>query len=219
MEWAHQVTTYLRAAGLENEEQGIWHAAGYLDGDAAVWWRFHCEKMDQGKEPRLRSWSDLKKLLVTQFEVFNHTTDVRDQYQALRQTSSVGAYISKFRSLIVELPNEPEEIQVYQFLKGLKPEIEARTRTHKPRSLSVAMDIADEADRVHNHAYKPGRSGAASQKLQEESGDNFTNEGGEEEIALEGEAARSTGPEPMEVGAVTAFPRRGVGGRQRAISQ
>ena len=57
--------------------------------------------------------------------------------------------LRQFRALVVELLDESEEHQVYQFLKGLKPEIQARTRTHKPATLAIAMDIADKADRLH----------------------------------------------------------------------
>lgn len=157
LEWAHQATVYLRAAGLENSEQGVWHISNFFEGDAAVWWRLYSNKMERGLAPAVASWSDLKTILVEQFQVFNHITDVRDQYTALRQIGTVSAYINRFRSLVVEIPDEPEEHQIYQFLKGLKPEIQARTRTHKPATLAMAMDIADEADRANYHAYRGTR--------------------------------------------------------------
>ena len=156
LEWAHQATTYLKAAGLDQTEVGVWHISSFLEGDAAVWWRLQCDRIDRGAWGALMpaNWDEFKRQLLEQFKIFNHVTDIRDQYTALRQTASVSAYITKFRSLVVELPEEPEEHQVYQFLKGLKPEIQARTRTHKPATLAMAMDIADEADRAHYHAYR-----------------------------------------------------------------
>ena len=154
LEWAHQATTYLKAAGMDLGEAGVWHISNFFEGDAAVWWRLQCDKFDRGVAIAPASWAELKDQLVNQFRIFNHITDIRDQYSALRQTASVTAYITKFRSLVVELPNEPEEQQIYQFLKGLKPEIQARTRTHKPKTLAEAMDIADEADRANYHAYR-----------------------------------------------------------------
>ena len=110
--------------------------------------------MDKGQEPKLANWSELQQLLIKQFQTFNHYTDVRDRYTSMRQISSVSDYINRFRSVVVELPHESDEDQVYQFLKGLKPEIQASTRTHKPRTLKAAMDIADEADRAKVHAYR-----------------------------------------------------------------
>ena len=189
LEWVHQATQYLRAAGLESHEQGIWHIMNFLEGDAATWWRLYCDKMDRGVVPKIVSWAELKQLLVEQFQVFNHITDIRDRFTSLRQTSTVSDYINKFRQLIVELPGEPEDLQIYQFLKGLKPEIQARTRTHKPTTLNIAMDIADEADRANYHAYR-GSSRFSSNHF---SRPNTSYRG-------------SSTAQPMQIGAVSSLP-------------
>jgi hypothetical protein len=154
LEWCHAATTYLKAAGADQDERGVWHISNFFEGDAAVWWRLYCDKVERQLAPQPKIWEHLKVLLIDQFQVFNHITDVKDRYQALKQVGTVSAYITKFRALVVELPNETEENQIYQFLKGLKPEIQARTRTHKPLTLAAAMDIADEADRANLHAYR-----------------------------------------------------------------
>ena len=180
LEWVHQATQYLRAAGLEFHETGVWHITNFLEGDAQVWWRLHCDKMDRGLVHRPANWAQLKTLLVEQFQVFNHVTDIRDQYTALRQTSTVSAYINKFRQLVVELPSEPEDQQIYQFLKGLKPAIQAQTRTHKPATLNIAMDIADEADRSNYHAFR-----------------------GSSSYNRNGPPTRAGGAQPMQIGAVS----------------
>ena len=111
----------------------------------------------QGDILKPSHWNDLKQMLLDQFKVFNHKTDVKDRYQAIRQQTTVSAYINRFRALVVELPDESEDDRMNQFLKGLKPEIQARTRTHKPVTLAQAMDIANEADRANYHAYGRGR--------------------------------------------------------------
>lgn len=161
LEWIHQATTYLKAAGIDNSETGVWHISNFLEGDAAIWWRHYCSRIGRDAQMPL-NWAALAQLLADQFQTFNHDTDVRDQFSALRQTGTVTAYIAKFRSVIVELPNMPPEDQIYQFLKGLKPEIQARTRTHKPKTLVEAMDIADEADRAHYHAFRGPTSSSRS---------------------------------------------------------
>ena len=185
LEWAHQATTYLRAAGIEDSPAGMWHITNFFDADAAVWWRLQCDRYDRGEAFAPADWRQLKEMLIKQFQIFNHVTDVRDQYHALRQTGSVSAYITRFRALVVELPDETESHQIYQFLKGLKPEIQARTRTHKPASLGEAMDIADEADRANYHAYR----GTTSHRA------NVPRTGGHS----------SSGPAPMQLGAVGDF--------------
>ena len=154
LEWTHQAETYLRAAGLYDDPQGVWHISTFFEDDAAVWWRLQCDKIKKRILAAPKNWEELAKVLIAQFQIFNHETSIRDRYTALRQTTSVSSYITRFRELVVELPGETEAQQVYQFLKGLKPEIQARTRTHKPTTLNLAMDIADEADRANYHAYR-----------------------------------------------------------------
>ena len=195
MEWVHQATSYLRAAELEDSLAGMWHITNFFDGDAAVWWRLECERNDRGELAFFpRTWNELKPLLLGQFRIFNHVTDIRDRYTALRQTGSVSSYITKFRALVVELDHEPEQNQIYQFLKGLKPEIQARTRTHKPDTLAVAMDIADEADRANYHAYR----GATAARR-----DGYAR-------APHG-GGGSGGPAPMDVGVVSRTRNTGQG--------
>lgn len=154
LEWLHQAELYLRAMKIENDEAAIFHISSFFEADAAVWWRHYYAEMEAGTVPRPMCWADMKQLLTQHFQIFNHDTDVRDRYQALRQTGSVSAYIAKFRGIVVELREESETGKLYQFLRGLKPEIQKFTRTQKPRTVSQAMDIADEADRVAQHTQR-----------------------------------------------------------------
>ncbi|KAL8737361.1 MAG: hypothetical protein Q9190_008117 [Brigantiaea leucoxantha] len=183
LEWAHQAATYLRVAGLYNDPQGVWHISNFFEGDAAF---------DRGLIAPPVHWEGLKGVLIGQFQIFNHETDVRDRYSALRQTTSVSAYITKFRALVVEFPGESEQNQVYQFLKGLKPEIQARTRTHKPATLNIAMDIADEADRANYHAYRGSIQARGTAPRQNGSGYASARYGA------------NSGAQPMQIGAVRA---------------
>lgn len=191
LEWIHQAETYLKATGLENSESGLWQVTSFFEADAAVWWRLYCQQGQAGLVVLPKVWNDLKPLMIAQFQVFNHQTDIRDRYQSLRQTGSVNAYITKFRALVVELEEEPEANKVYQFLKGLKPEIQARTRVLKPTSLMTAMDIADEADRADYHA-----------------------RGGKFFTAKSIKGASGSGPAPMQIGVISANADR-----QRMLQQ
>ena len=183
-EWLLQAEVYLRAMGIENQESCVFHICSFLEADAAVWWRHYYTQMELGLVVKPTTWLDMKVLLSQQFQVFNHITEVRDRYYGLRQSGSVSTYITRFRALVVELPNEPEDSKIYNFLKGLKPEIQARTRTHKPQTLAQAMDIADEADRAQTHAHKHGVSYRQIPR---------PNGGG-------------AGPQPMQLGAISPSP-------------
>ena len=192
-EWLHQAKVYLLAAGLDKDKQGVYHITSYLEGDAAIWWRHYCQQVDDGQAPEPRNWEELRKLMLEQFQVFNHVTDVRDRYVNLRQTGTVHSYITRFRALVLELPGETEEQKIYFFLRGLKPEIQARTRTLKPSTLARAMDIADEADRANSHAF--GHTGRFNKTLVRES------------RSLNGPGS-SNGPQPMQIGAISPYEQQ-----------
>lgn len=196
LEWAHLAENYLRAANLyPHGPQAIWHISTFLEGDAMSWWRLYSDEIRRGIKPDIGTWEQFRDILVETFQEFNHETEIRDRYQALRQTGSVAKYTAEFRSLVVELKDETEAQRVYQFLKGLKSEIQARTRTQKPTSLTQAMDIADEADRANTHSMRAGRFGGAV---------NW-NRGRQDRTAV----VADSGPRPMQVGAVRQSAQRG----------
>ena len=155
LDWLHQAEQYVRAAGVEDEEQGIWHITSFLESDAAIWWRLYVKQAQRGQVKLPRKWSELRTLMEDTFREINHETDVRDRYIALKQGGgTVAQYITKFRAAIVELPEETKSSRIYWFLRGLRAEIQAATRTHKPHTLLEAMDVADEADRANHRAFK-----------------------------------------------------------------
>ena len=136
--------------------------------------------------------------MVQRFQEVNRITAVRDDYSSLRQRGTVGKYINRFRELVVELPDESEEQQVYQFLKGLKSSTQRLVRTHKPATVELAMDIADEAERAHDQSYTGGfrnrRENGSHEAMDKQSGE---------------------GPAPMQLGAMDlSFAERDRRSRQ-----
>ena len=194
LEWVYQATNYLKSVGLADHQQGVWHITNFLEGDAATWWRLHSDAVEKGVEPEISNWAALKKIMVERFQVFNHQVDIRDKYQALEQTGSVAKYINEFRTLVVELAEEPMDNQIYQFLKGLKPSIQSSTRTLKPKSLLQAMDIADEADRAIYHAGRRGGNSSSSGRKS-----SFWSSKGQ---GSSGGNSKEDGAAPMQLGAV-----------------
>ena len=194
LEWVSLADNYLKAAGLEFHEQGVWHITNFLEDEALGWWRLHKEEVARGRKTPVVVWAQLRDLMIETFQVFNHETDLRDRYEALRQKDSVADYIARFRAIVVELPDETESNRVYRFLKGLKQDIQSRTRTHKPKTLDAAMDIADEADRANNHAAKGHKQSSSS---------SWSNKPWKQRDRDRGGNGSSSGPAPMQLGAVT----------------
>ena len=195
LEWTHQAEQFLKSAGLAEDEMGVWHITNYLEDEAATWWRLHCVKMDLGTAPRITTWGQLKAEMIQRFQEVNRLTQVRDEYTDLRQGHGpVSDYINRFRSLVVELPNETEEQQVYQFLKGLARRIQGDVRLHKPATVERAMDLADEAERSRDQS----RSGGFGRRS---IGSNYDTN------SQQGEAAAQTDSAvPMQLGAVSLAP-------------
>ena len=169
---------------------GVYHITNYLEEDAATWWRLHCAKIEAGTAAPITTWAQLKLEMVQRFQEVNRITAVRDDYSSLRQRGTVGKYVNRFRELVVELPDESEEQQVYQFLKGLKADIQRVVRPMKPTTVERAMDLADEAQRANDQADYGGF-------LSRQSADASV----ETPAAAEGDNAT-----PMQLGAVNMTP-------------
>ena len=188
LEWTHQAGQFLMSIGMANSVQGVFHITSYLAEDAAIWWRLYCHRVERGEAPGLFNWWALRLVLLETFSEINRLTTVRDQFSSVKQTTSVQAYIAKFQSIVIELPEKTEADQVHQFLRGLKRGVQLHTRTHQPQTLAHAMRVADEADRA---IYASG-SGAL----------NVTSDRGNKT----GGGSKSNGPSPMQVGAVSLSP-------------
>ena len=187
LEWTHQAETYLRAAGLESFETGVWHISIYFEEEVAMWWRLHCQKIKDGKADPVPDWATLKQLLIKHFTEVNRETAVRDEYTSLEQKGPVRDYISKFRSLVVELPDETEAQQLYQFIKGLKPDVALHTSGAHPATLERAMEMAASVDSARRR-----NQGRGSRSYSAPVGDIRTEH-------------HDSQPTPMEVGAVAVL--------------
>ena len=185
LEWTHQAGQFLMSAGLTETVQGVFHITNYLTEDAAVWWRLYCQRVERGEVGPILNWWTLRILMLEQFTEINRLTTLRDQYDAIKQTGSVQAYVTKFQSVILELPEKSEEDRVHKFLKGLKPQVQVATRTQRPQTLIDAMKVADEADRAIYDSTPRARTSAIVTKKAGASG---------------GKA------EPMQLGAVSLTP-------------
>ncbi len=94
------------------------------------------------------SASEFFKQLQAAFRDVDHEHRLRQQLASLKQTTSVQAYISAFRGLLVELGDEAPNSndQLYTFIAGLKPAVQLQVRLQHPKLLSEAEELADTAD-------------------------------------------------------------------------
>ena len=183
-EWAHQAQQFLLSAGLADTLQGVFHITNYLGDEAAIWWRLYYQRVERGEAAAPVTWWMLKELMLGVFTEVNRDTMVRERFARLAQKTTVARYNAEFQAIILELPDIPDQQQVFHYLRGLKSQVQLHTRTHKPQSLMHAMMIADEADMA---IYTSQRGKPAVEHVR-------------------GSGSRSNGPVPMQTGAVSLSP-------------
>lgn len=148
-------------------------AANLLTGAAQAWWRYLTEK-----DARPRGWVEFKAALIVRFQPAHFLRDARTELSMLRQTGSVQAYSTKFQRLILTVTNLPEDWLVHMYVLSLKPSIKAELLLRTPTTLLAAISMAESVD----GSLVPSRL--------------LTN------VAPRPATQRSSGPTPMELGAV-----------------
>ena len=133
--WLFAITTYFRAAGVEEGEMGI--AAAYFRGGALTWWMAVMEAVEAG-EREVPSWQEAKAELLAEFDSVLDEQAARAELDSLSQTSSVADYVAKFRALLLRIPRQDEGSKLHRFMAGLSPPLRARFQA-QPETLEAAL--------------------------------------------------------------------------------
>ena len=64
----------------------------------------------------------------------------------LRQRTSVTDYANQFSGLLLEVPHMHPADAIYQFVKGLKPQIRLHVELQRPSTVNDAMRLAQATD-------------------------------------------------------------------------
>ena len=139
-----------------------------------------------------------------------------DKLSGLTQTKSVRAYTQRFQELTLEIGTSmTEESLVLTYLKNLKPAVSIQVRLQQPRTVELAMLLAETADDAIWQSSKPDKrppdlqqrfqrddysSGQRDNGPQNTSGSHRANGGNGQQPSNGG-----NGPQPMELGASTAL--------------
>lgn len=171
--WLWQVDKWLQAGRVLHEFERIILATGLLRGPALAWWR------NREQEPgHPITWANLQTEMIATFQPVNPVESYRDQLQTLRQTTSVLAYATAFRNIVVNLTTMTDEEKKYRFIYGLKPRTREEVRMRNPDTFEAAVAQAVRFDAV----MRPG---------QRYGGHNY----------------HGSEPTPMELGAIMAAER------------
>ena len=116
--WLHQMTLYLTLLGLMDTAHTVPHAVSFLIGAARTWWR---AQEASGSPPT--TWTTFKAVFLEAFQTLDAERIARFNMENFRQRTSVKDYANQFSGLLLEVPHKHPEDAIYQFVKGLKPQI------------------------------------------------------------------------------------------------
>ena len=138
--WLHQMTLYLTLSGLLGTAQAVPHAVSFLIGAARTWWR---TQEASGSPPT--TWTTFKAAFLEAFQTLDAERIARDNMENLRQRTSVTDYANQFSGLLLEVPHMHPADAIYQFVKGLKPQICLHVELQRPSTVNDAMRLAEAA--------------------------------------------------------------------------
>jgi len=111
-----------------------------LRGDALKWWRLlYSSPRDSGF-----GYDHFKAALLAGFRTTDPVRDARDQLSSLKQTKSVRAYSSAFRTTL----SIPGLSSAEALDRDLNPTIKVQAMLHAPKTLENAMRLAETYDSI-----------------------------------------------------------------------
>jgi hypothetical protein len=157
--WLFQYEQCARFYNL-TDAQKVDHAATYLEGAAATWWRSVALASDRSGASR-PTWNSFKAQLITLFKPVNASKVARDQLAELKQTEAVFRYNTDFNRLVLEAGNVSPDEQLHRYIRGLKPKIRVEVELADPQTVHAAMEKAQRIDTItwyarteYNSSYK-----------------------------------------------------------------
>ncbi|MFS7913536.1 putative retrotransposon gag domain, aspartic peptidase domain superfamily [Helianthus anomalus] len=141
--WVLKVEKYFRYYNIPEDEQ-VDVAAMHLEGDALDFYSW--VSADQAIE----FWDELVRALQKNFGPAEFQNP-DEHLCSIKQTGTVQEYRQEFAKRSSRVTNWPEHCLLGVFLNGLKDDLKADVRIHKPRIVYKAMSIAIEFESKVSH--------------------------------------------------------------------
>lgn len=128
-----QITWY--GIGLPDDQARLVWIAAYLQGPALEWW-----KTLPAKPATVAGFA---AALRARFQPVNSAETTRGMLLSLVQgKGGVQAYVDAFRRLLVRVPDMAESDRVFQFLRGLHPDVATQLRIQGVATMDKAVEMA-----------------------------------------------------------------------------
>ncbi|XP_024027268.1 uncharacterized protein LOC112093319 [Morus notabilis] len=136
--WVFRADRYFAVNDVEDEEK-VMVASVCLEGQALGW--FQCA---DAQNP-FRSWQELRAAVLRRFGRAREVDPV-EQLMALRQRMSVVEYRDEFEVTAAHMHGVPKTVFKGAFLHGLREDIRAELKLHRPNGLHEMMDLAQQVE-------------------------------------------------------------------------
>ena len=155
----------------------------YLEGSAGTWFQQRTKVRQEKGLSAYGTWQEFRQNFLDQYMPTNSEQRARDRLAALKQTTSVRAYVTAFNTECLFVTDLSGAEKRDKFVRGLKPAVREHIQlAHIEQDLDVYIKQAERYDDIRYAIFRkndhPQRSSAASSSYQ--------------------------GPAPMELGAVHA---------------
>lgn len=184
--WLPKMEAYLRAlpdGGLINSPQAAQVVAPYLEGAFLPWLERLRREAEQAGQVPFATWAAMREALENAFMAEGNTLWAMRQLDALKQTTSVERFIAAFENVAQFLPMEREEVMLFRFTQGLKPDIKGHVMASVHMKTITTVAQAQKVALAYDLAKYPA--------------------GGKSYHGNSGASSSNGGPTPMELGAAS----------------
>ncbi|GAB5489763.1 MAG: hypothetical protein Pars2KO_33330 [Parasphingorhabdus sp.] len=153
-DWQLAMTRHLRNMGVD---EGVWLNVMSMNvtGAAAQWLSVQELRMANSQRAPFRDWQQFLQELRTLFEPTVAADDARRELKRIRQTTSVRDFVTRFRKLVLRVPDMSLDDQYLIFVDGLKEAIRLPVATAANRDIEQAIILAERIDSLKPTASTP----------------------------------------------------------------
>lgn len=144
--WLHSVDMFLAAKDMHESREAIKYVATLLSGPAATWWRYHRIAAANGTAMQITYWDEFQRAMLAHFRPEDAERMAREKLLECTQMGPVRDYNSRFQMLMLELPEMNEKDRLFSYLTGLETTIRLQVELQYPKTLRVAMELAEISD-------------------------------------------------------------------------
>jgi hypothetical protein len=138
LDFLFELEVFFDSARITQDSEKLRASASLLKGTALRWYRT--------KKDEINSFEEFHSLITVQFQGTDPVKRARDRLAALKQTRSVRAFSSIYRTVCLLIPGMTEDEKLDRYVRGLKLKIKTEVLLREPQNVDEAMRLAEKYD-------------------------------------------------------------------------